>query len=495
MVSWSKRPASTLANMNKVPGRAAGTQSHDIPKGQALAEFMAKGWADSSLEGVRPAAVVKFAAERRAKLSALYPGIRLVIPAGTFKVRSNDTDFRFRAHTAYAYLTGISASDCVPDSVLVLEPGKDGHEALLCVHPRSPRDTNEFHSDRRHGEFWVGRRLSTEETEVRYGISVRHIDTLPQLFDDEVETLTVRGEDPVVDSLVERHKKREAKFLMALSEARLVKDSYEIDELQRAIDVTARGFSDMVQSFPAAISAKRGERIIESAFYGRARLEGNELGYDTIAAAGSHACVLHWMKNDGDVLPGDLILIDAGAEVESMYTADITRTLPINGKFSPPQRKIYTLVYEAQKAGIAAVKPGAPWRAFHDAASAVLAKGLEELGVLPGTAAESLEEDAGFHRRWTVHATGHMLGLDVHDCSQARKESYHEGVLEEGMVLTVEPGLYIQPDDLLFPVEYRGIGVRIEDDVLVTATGSKVLSQSLPSHPDEVEVWVANLLR
>jgi Xaa-Pro aminopeptidase len=276
---------------------------------------------------------------------------------------------------------------------------------------------------------------------------------------------------------------------------RLVKDSYEIAELQKAIDVTARGFHDMIQAFPAATSVRRGERIIESAFYGRARLEGNELGYDTIAASGSHACVLHWIKNDGDVLPGDLILIDAGAEVESMYTADITRTIPISGKFSPAQRKIYNLVYEAQKAGIAAVKPGAPWIAFHEAASAVLAKGLEDLGVLPGTAEESLAEDAGFHRRWTVHATGHMLGLDVHDCAQARREGYQEGLLEEGMVLTVEPGLYIQPDDLLFPAEYRGIGVRIEDDVLVTKSGAQVLSRALPSHPDEVEVWVANLLR
>ncbi|MEI6295899.1 MAG: M24 family metallopeptidase, partial [Actinomycetes bacterium] len=133
--------------------------------------------------------------------------------------------------------------------------------------------------------------------------------------------------------------------------------------------------------------------------------------------------------------------------------------------------------------------------AFHDAASAVLAKGLEELGVLPVSAEESLQEYAGFHRRWTVHSTGHMLGLDVHDCAQARKEDYREGVLEVGMVLTVEPGLYIQPDDLLFPAEYRGIGVRIEDDVLVTKTGVQVLSRALPSHPDEVEVWVANLLR
>ena len=481
--------------MNKLPERPAGTQPHDIPKGSALAEFMSQGWSDSALEGVRAAEVVKYAAIRRTKLSALYPGVRLVIPAGTFKVRSNDTDYKFRVHTAYAYLTGISASDCVPDSVLVLEPTEIGHEALLFIHPRSPRDTSEFHSDRRHGEFWVGRRLSARETELRYEIAVRHIDTLSDLLSDEIETLAIRGEDPTVDSLVERHKKREAKLQTAISEMRLVKDSYEIAELQKAIDVTARGFHDMIQAFPAATSVRRGERIIESAFYGRARLEGNELGYDTIAASGSHACVLHWIKNDGDVLPGDLILIDAGAEVESMYTADITRTIPISGKFSPAQRKIYNLVSEAQKAGIAAVKPGAPWIAFHEAASAVLAKGLEDLGVLPGTAEESLAEDAGFHRRWTVHATGHMLGLDVHDCAQARREGYQEGLLEEGMVLTVEPGLYIQPDDLLFPAEYRGIGVRIEDDVLVTKSGAQVLSRALPSHPDEVEVWVANLLR
>src|SRR6202451_2278997 len=142
--------------MSKNRIRTPGTQSHDIAKGEALEVFMAKEWAQSPLEGVRAADVVKYVGVRRARLSALYSGIRLVIPAGTFKVRSNDTDYKFRAHSAYAYLTGISASDCVPDSVLVLEPTVDGHQALLFIHPRSPRDTSEFHSDRRHGEFWVG---------------------------------------------------------------------------------------------------------------------------------------------------------------------------------------------------------------------------------------------------------------------------------------------------------------------------------------------------
>jgi Xaa-Pro aminopeptidase len=202
---------------------------------------------------------------------------------------------------------------------------------------------------------------------------------------------------------------------------------------------------------------------------------------------------LHWIKNDGELRNGELILIDAGVEVESLYTADITRTLPINGKFTPAQRKIYTLVYEAQKAGMQAVKPGAKFRDFHHAAMGVLARGLEEMGVLPVSAEESLKAEVGLHRRWTVHGTGHMLGMDVHDCAQARKEAYVEGVLEEGMIVTVEPGLYIHPDDMLFPAEYRGIGVRIEDDVLVTKDGFKNLSEAMPRHPDEIEAWVAEL--
>jgi len=151
------------------------------------------------------------------------------------------------------------------------------------------------------------------------------------------------------------------------------------------------------------------------------------------------------------------------------------------------------LVYEAQKAGIAAVKPGAKFRDFHNAAMKVIAEGLAQMGVLPISAEESLQPDSGLHRRWTVHGTGHMLGMDVHDCAKARKEQYAEGVLEEGMILTVEPGLYIHPDDELFPAEYRGIGVRIEDDILVTKDGAKNLSAALPSHPDEIEKWVAAL--
>jgi Xaa-Pro aminopeptidase len=175
--------------------------------------------------------------------------------------------------------------------------------------------------------------------------------------------------------------------------------------------------------------------------------------------------------------------------MDSYYTADITRTLPVNGKFSPVQRSLYMLVYEAQLAGFAAVKPGALFSDVNRAAQTVLANGLRELGVLQA------EFESGNHKRWTLHGVSHFLGMDVHDCAQARKENYVDGALREGMVLTVEPGLYIQPDDELFPEHYRGIGIRIEDDVVVTADGYKNLSQKLPRHPDEIEEWMHRLLR
>jgi Xaa-Pro aminopeptidase len=334
--------------------------------------------------------------------------------------------------------------------------------------------------------------MTLEETEFAYEIKVRHIDSLTEFLSNKKDSLTLRGEDTFVDSCI-AESDSDNDFVTWLSEARLIKDQFEIAEMQKAIDATHRGFEAMIREIPSAVGKKRGERLIEGAFFTRARHEGNDLGYDSIVAAGSHACILHWIRNDGELKNGELILIDAGVEVESLYTADITRTLPINGKFTPAQRKIYTLVYEAQKAGIAAVKPGAKFRDFHNAAMKVIAEGLAQMGVLPISAEESLQPDSGLHRRWTVHGTGHMLGMDVHDCAKARKEQYAEGVLEEGMILTVEPGLYIHPDDELFPAEYRGIGVRIEDDILVTKDGAKNLSAALPSHPDEIEKWVAAL--
>ncbi len=185
--------------------------------------------------------------------------------------------------------------------------------------------------------------------------------------------------------------------------------------------------------------------------------------------------------------------MDAGVELDSLYTADVTRTIPVSGTFTPAQRKVYEAVLEAQQAGIAAAKPGVPMHAIHDAAVAVIARKLDEWGFLPVSAEESLTPDGGQHRRWMVHGTSHHLGLDVHDCAQARRENYREGILAEGMVVTVEPGLYLKSTDLLVPEELRGIGVRIEDDIAITADGCEVLSDQLPKDPDAVEAWIAGI--
>jgi len=483
------------ANNSNNNEKALEVRTHDIPIADAMTEFMKEGWAPSPLTGVNPHPSIPFTKIRREKLSKQYPGSRLIFPSGSLKVRSNDSDYPFRAHSAYSWFTGIIASDCVPDSLFVMEPNAAGHDALLFIHPRSPRDNDEFYKNARHGEFWIGRRMTLEETETKYALKVHQIESIEEFLANKKDTLIIRGEDKNLDQLVTESEEKEKEFLNFTSLMRIVKDQYEIDEMQKAIDASVRGFADMVRVFPAATSVARGERVIESAFYGRARLEGNENGYPSIVASGAHACVLHWIKNDGDVLPGDLILIDAGVEVESHYTADITRTFPVNGKFTEAQRKIYMIVYKAQQAGIAAVKPGAKFKDFHNACMVEIAKGAAELGVLPVSVEESLKPESGLHRRWQFHGSGHHLGIDVHDCAHARKEQYAEAVLEAGMILTVEPGFYIQPDDTLFPEEYRGVGVRIEDDILVTESGAKILSNALPRHPDEVEAYMAKLLK
>jgi len=471
------------------------SRTHDIPIADSMSEFMKQGWAPSLLSGINPHSSISYTKLRREKLSKQYPGVRLVFPAGSLKIRSNDSDYPFRAHSAFSWFTGIVAPDAVPDSVFLMEPNTNGHDGLLFIHPRSVRDDDEFYKNARYGEFWVGRRMSLDETQSKYEIKVAQIEYIEEFFATKKETLIIRGEDKKIDQLVMQNEESEKQFLNFISLMRMVKDQYEINEIQKAIDASVRGFADMVRVFPAATSVPRGERVIESAFYGRARLEGNEPGYPSIVAAGSHACVLHWIKNDGDVLPGDLILIDAGVEVDSYYTADITRTFPVTGRFSKAQRDIYMIVYKAQTAGIAAVKPGAKFKDYHNACMVEIAKGASELGVLPISVEESLKPENGLHRRWQFHGSGHHLGIDVHDCAHARKEQYADAVLEPGMILTVEPGFYIQLDDTLFPEEYRGIGVRIEDDILVTESGAKILSNALPRHPDEVEVYMAKILQ
>ena len=466
---------------------------HDQAPSELFSKFMNSGWAPSDLPALEPLEVVTYAYARRQALSAAFPGMRLVMPAGREKPRSNDAYYQFRPHSTFAYYSGVQGPDSTSDAVLVMEPTTDGHLTYLYVNPRSTRDTDAFYRDVRYGELWVGRRFTLDEAQVSYQIDTRKVTDLAELLSDKTETLVIRGEDFTVDEAVKAHA-RDKDFLIFTSEHRLDKDNYELNEMQKAVDATALGFSDVVSALPAALPTPRGERVLEAAFYGRARILGNELGYSTIVGSGAHACVLHWIRNDGDIRKGDLVLIDAGVEVDSFYTADITRTLPVSGRFTPAQRSLYLLVYEAQQAGFAAIKPGIKFSEVNRACQEVLAKGLADLGVLTVSAEESMKPEVGLHRRWTLHGVSHHLGLDVHDCAEARKENYMDAELREGMVITVEPGLYIQPDDELFTPEYRGIGIRIEDDIVVTADGCRNLSAGIPSHPDEIEKWMKSIL-
>ncbi|WP_435738886.1 aminopeptidase P family protein [Cellulosimicrobium sp. PMB13] len=522
---------------------ARGSNRSQRPDSAAFKAFITSGWAPRAVLDVEPSPAAPFAAARRAALSARFPGARLVIPAGPLKVRSNDTDYRFRPHSAFAHLTG-TGWDQEPDAVLVLHPvepgtgdpsGPDGarsaHHAVLYVRPLAARDTEEFYADARYGEFWVGARPSLDDVTTLTGVEAHHVDGLRDALAKDVGPdgtvlLVVTGADEAVEALVEAiraeagledsaeqtaeeeqerteaewlaraeaaYRRTDAALVEAVSELRLVKDAHEVEQMRSAVDATIAGFEEVVRTLPRALGHRRGERVIETTFDGHARLEGNAVGYETIAAAGEHATTLHWIRNDGVVRSGQLVLLDAGVEVDSLYTADVTRTLPADGEFTDVQRRVYQAVLDAADAAFDVAVPGARFRDVHAAAMEVIAARLEEWGLLPVSAAESLSPEGQQHRRWMVHGTSHHLGLDVHDCAQARRELYLDGILEPGMVFTIEPGLYFKADDLAVPEEYRGIGVRIEDDVLVTADGNENLSAALPRRPEDVEAWMASL--
>ncbi|HEY1135672.1 MAG TPA: aminopeptidase P family protein [Nocardioides sp.] len=461
------------------------TESHDPAVPAAYAAFMRTGWADVERD-VPPHAIVPWAAARRERLAAAFPGERLVLPAGSFKQRANDTDYRFRPDTAHTYFSGNHTTD----AVLVVTDG----EPVLFARPRSGRDSDEFFRDRQYGALWAGERPSLRELEASLGLTVRHRDELDAELGRAGKTRVLRGLDSGVDAATAgaADTGADGELARVASELRLVKDAWEVEQLQEACDITTLGFEDSVREWPRVL--EHGERWLEGTFFRRARAMGNDLGYDSIVGAGSHATTLHWIDNTGPVLPGQLLLLDMGVEGRNLYTADVTRTLPVDGRFTPLQRDLYELVLTAQQAGIDTVRPGVAFTAVHQASMTVLAHGLGDLGLLPCTPEEALDPDSRVYARWTLHGTSHMLGMDVHDCAQASTDVYPKGDLAAGMCLTVEPGLYFQADDLLVPEELRGIGIRIEDDVLVTADGCRNLSAALPRTVGDVEEWMGRLI-
>lgn len=489
-----------MAESTKPAPRATSNRS-TTPVSETFAQYISSQWADRPDTVPQPREQAAFAAARRARISALHPGKRLILPAGGAKVRSNDTDYAYRAHSAFAHLTGWG-SDSVAGAVLVLEPTGDGHEATVYFREGAGRDTDEFYANPEIGEFWTGPRPSLDHVAADLGLTTRGIADFAEVLDAvDAATLVVRDADRDITDQIDGRRllvadtesldtDGDAELARDLSELRLVKDDFEVAELRAAVAATQQGFDDVIADLPQVIAHPRGERLVEGTFNRRARAEGNTVGYDTIAASGPHACILHWTRNDGAVVPGDLILIDAGIELDSYYTADITRTLPVSGTFTDVQRRVYEAVREAADAAFAIVRPGIRFKEIHAEAMKVIAAKTAEWGLLPVSAEESLSPEHQYHRRYMVHGTSHHLGLDVHDCAAARRELYLEGVLEAGMVFTIEPGLYFQPDDLSVPEEYRGIGVRIEDNILVTESGAENLSIGIPRTADDVEAWM-----
>ncbi|QEO16204.1 aminopeptidase P family protein [Agromyces intestinalis] len=452
----------------------------------AFRDYMATGWGTPDRDPKLPAGAAEAAAAHRARLSAQFPGRVIAVAAGSAPVRANDTFYDFRPHSDFAWLTGCA----IEDAVLVLTPAGSAHDATLFVPPPAYPGDTAFFRDAAHGELWVGSAPSLDDWSAALGIEVRALGRLGEL----VGASSVGGSNgEVLFGGAPWHppfdRGAAPDLARVLAELRMFKDAWEIAELRRAVDDTVDGFASVIREIPTAVE-RGGERWLQGTFDRHARTVGNGPGYSTIVGSAGHAPTLHWVRCDGPVVPDELLLLDMGVETRAFYTADVTRTFPANGTFSAAQREAHDLVERAHRAGLAAVAPGRAFSDFHHAAMEVIANGLHDWGLLPVSVDEALSPDGQHHRRYLVCGIGHHLGLDVHDCATSSYEAYQGATMAPGMVLTVEPGLYFHTFDETVPPELRGIGVRLEDDLLVTDTGAEVLSDALPIDAAGIEDWM-----
>jgi Xaa-Pro aminopeptidase len=411
-----------------------------------------------------------------------------IFPSAPVRVKSNDVEHEYHQDPDLYYLCGFGE----PDSVGVLMPSHPEHPFVLFVRPRDPDK-----------EIWTGRRAGPEGAVRDYGANVAFpigelesrlpsfIENAPRLY---YRIGHNRGFDEKVLAALEDVRSRSRTGVQApseiidpgkiLHEHRLVKGPDEIEHLRRACEISCKAHRAAMAACSPDIHEYELEAVIEYVFR---RSGSTGPGYPSIVGAGANATILHYSTNHGPITKSDMVLIDAGCEWQ-YYTADITRTFPADGRFDRDQRDLYEIVLEAQLAAIDEVRPGVPFQAYHDRAVRVLTEGMVRVGLLEGDVAELIEKDA--YKRFFPHRTGHWLGMDVHDVGLYQLEGQSRR-LEPGMVLTVEPGLYIQPDDGEAPERFRGIGIRIEDDVLVTEEGREVLSADAPKTIEDVERAVA----
>lgn len=427
-----------------------------------------------------------FSRRRRTLMERMGKGAIALIPAAPEAARNRDVYYPYRPDSDFYYLTGFPE----PETVAVLAPGHDQEFSLFC-RERDPLM-----------ETWHGRRAGQQGAVERYGANNAHpiaeIDKiLPGLLENRERVYYSIGYNPAFDRQVMewvnqvRAKARSGvrapgEFIALehlLHDMRLRKDAAELAVMREAARISAFAHRRAMQICnPGMI-----EYEIEAEILYVYTRNGAGWAYPSIVAGGANACILHYTDNDAPLRDGDLLLIDAGAEVDG-YAADITRTFPVNGRFSPEQRALYQLVLTAQSAAIAEVQPGKRFNEFHDAALRVLAEGLVELGLLSGDPVKLIEEEA--YKRFYMHKTGHWLGMDVHDVGDY-KVGDEWRILEPGMVATVEPGLYIAAGTEDVDERWWNIGIRIEDDVLVTETGNEVLTESVPKDPDAIEALMA----
>ena len=429
----------------------------------------------------------EFARRRRQLIKAMGREAIAIIPAAPVHLRNNDVEYAYRQDSNFFYLTGFAE----PESVAVLVPGRPQGEYLLFVRDRDPAR-----------ETWDGRRAGPVGARRDYGADdafpIGDIDDiLPGLMEGRAKVYYTVGIHREFDQRVvgwvnglraQAKQGRHAPYEMValeheLHEMRLFKSRAECAQMRHAAQIAARAHVRAMRACrPGRFEYEIAAEIRHEFMRARA-----DISYLPIVGGGANGCILHYRENADELRDGELLLIDAGCEYES-YASDITRTFPVNGRFTPPQRAAYDVVLEANLAAIEAVRPGASWNRPHEVAVQVLTAGMVRLGLLKGRVPSLVKSLA--YRRFYMHKTGHWLGMDVHDVGDYKiGDAWRQ--LEPGMVLTVEPGLYIPPGTRGIPPEFRNIGIRIEDDVLVTREGHEVLTLGVPKHAREIEQLMA----
>jgi len=429
-------------------------------------------------------------ARRRAHLAARLGNGVAIVPTAAERIRNRDAHYPYRFDSYFYYLTGFRE----PEAVLVLVGGSQPRSILFCREKNAER---EIWDGYRHGPEGAREMFAFDEA---YGYADLN-NRLPDLLSDRASVHVHMGSDPDWDARVlgwinvVRNRARSGVVAPVeirdvrndLDTMRLVKDESEIALMRRAGKISAAAHCKAMQAARPGISEFEIEALLQYEF----RRQGAQApAYTPIVASGANACILHYVDNSNMLVDGDLLLIDAGCELDG-YASDITRTFPVNGRFSGPQREIYQLVLAAQAAAIASVRPGARWNEPHEAATAVLAQGLIDLKLLQGSLGAVLEQET--YKQFYMHRTGHWLGLDVHDAGEYKTEGQWRE-LRPGMVLTVEPGCYIRPAPGV-PEIFAHIGVRIEDDALVTGQGCEILSAGVPKTVDEIETLIRDAHR